>query len=161
MTAGAGMEISTPLVLSAWASALANHPDQAFANYICNRLCSGFRIEFKQGSPLRSAHSNMLSARNTLMSSQSTARRSCPFHESSSSTCFFAKNMHAVCVSPVTKLSVIILFCLQSKYRHYQWFTETTCIKYLPGRWYCGCHFLCGKKLKQVIILDYWGEWSR
>ena len=45
----------TPEVLSevstwldeAWSRALATHPDKAFARYICNGLCSGFRVGFR------------------------------------------------------------------------------------------------------------------
>ena len=54
--------VSTPLCLDAWAAALASHPDQAFARYICDGLRFGFRIGFRYGSPLKSASSNMLSA---------------------------------------------------------------------------------------------------
>ena len=54
--------VSTPLCLDAWAAALASHPDQAFARYICDGLWFGFRIGFQYGSPLKSVSSNMLSA---------------------------------------------------------------------------------------------------
>ena len=42
---------------------LANHPDQAFARYICDGIEHGFRIGFQRDSPLRSATINMESAR--------------------------------------------------------------------------------------------------
>ena len=57
------LTISTPLVLDAWSRALASHPDQAFARYICEGICWGFRIGFQYGSPLKSATSNLESAR--------------------------------------------------------------------------------------------------
>ena len=43
--------------------ALSTHPDQAVAGYICNGLQFGFRIGFAYGAPLRSASTNMESAR--------------------------------------------------------------------------------------------------
>ena len=52
----------TPLNTAAWESALATHPDRAFAHYICNGLRWGFRIGFDHSSPLKSASSNMVSA---------------------------------------------------------------------------------------------------
>ena len=55
-------KVSTPLNMEAWAKALATHPDQAFARYICEGLKSGFRIGFRHGSPLKSAATNMPSA---------------------------------------------------------------------------------------------------
>ena len=54
--------VSTPLCPEAWAAALAPHPDQAFARYICDGLRWGFRIGFQYGSPLKSASTNMPSA---------------------------------------------------------------------------------------------------
>ena len=57
------MTVATPLCLQAWEEALAPHPDRAFARYLCDGLQFGFRIGFKRGSPLRSASSNMESAR--------------------------------------------------------------------------------------------------
>ena len=55
--------ISTQLNTSAWALALSYHPDRALAGYIVKGLQAGFRIGFRWGSPLRSARSNMQSAR--------------------------------------------------------------------------------------------------
>ena len=55
--------ISTPLVLESWARALASHPDQAFARYVCEGIQHGFRIGFQHGSPLKSTGANMDSAR--------------------------------------------------------------------------------------------------
>ena len=55
--------VSTPLMPEAWATALANHPDKAFARYVCDGLRFGFRIGFSYDSPLRSAPANMVSAR--------------------------------------------------------------------------------------------------
>ena len=52
--------VNTPLEVS---RALSAHPDRAFAKYICDGLCMGFRIGFQYGSPLRSASANMPSAR--------------------------------------------------------------------------------------------------
>ena len=57
------MTVSTPLALDAWSQSLAPHPDRAFANYICEGIQCGFRIGFQRGSPLKSATSNMESAR--------------------------------------------------------------------------------------------------
>ena len=54
--------ISTPLCLQEWERSLANHPDTAFASYICTGLREGFRIGFRHGSPLKSADRNMESA---------------------------------------------------------------------------------------------------
>ena len=47
---------------TAWERALALHPDQALARYICNGLRCGFRVGFRHSSPLKSAPANMLSA---------------------------------------------------------------------------------------------------
>ena len=60
------MAVATPLCLQAWEEALAPHPDRAFARYLCDGLQFGFRIGFKWGFPLRSASSNMESARQHL-----------------------------------------------------------------------------------------------
>ena len=54
---------NTPLIIPAWEVALAQHPDRAFARYICQGLREGFRIGFRHGAPLRSASANMQSAR--------------------------------------------------------------------------------------------------
>ena len=54
--------IHTPLVVSAWDTALASHPDKTYAQYIVKGLQEGFRIGFRYGSPLRSATANMPSA---------------------------------------------------------------------------------------------------
>ena len=71
----------------AWAAALAAHPDQAFARYVCNGLRFGFRIGFHYDSPLKSAAANMLSATNHpkvvadyLQSELSRGRMLGPFH---------------------------------------------------------------------------------
>ena len=55
-------EVSTPLILQTWSVAQEPHPDRAFADYILRGLQEGFRIGFRQESPLRSAKTNMLSA---------------------------------------------------------------------------------------------------
>ena len=55
--------VSTPLHLDVWARVLSSHPDRAFARYVCLGLSHGFRIGFQHSSPLRSASSNMESAR--------------------------------------------------------------------------------------------------
>ena len=55
--------VQTPLVVDAWASALQQHPDRAFARYIVNGLRQGFRVGFHRPLPLRSAAENMGSAR--------------------------------------------------------------------------------------------------
>ena len=55
--------VATPLIREAWAMAISTHPDQAVARYICNGLQFGFRIGFAYGAPLRSASTNMESAR--------------------------------------------------------------------------------------------------
>ena len=52
----------TPLLHSEWERALRDHPDRAFANYICTGLRQGFRIGFSRTKPLRRATRNMLSA---------------------------------------------------------------------------------------------------
>ncbi len=54
--------LSLGLSASAWAAALANHPDRYFAEYILRGIRKGFRIGFKRGSPLHSAQANMQSA---------------------------------------------------------------------------------------------------
>ena len=53
----------TPLKLEAWAEALQDHPDRAFALYIQRGIANGFRIGFEAGAaPLRPRGANMLSA---------------------------------------------------------------------------------------------------
>ena len=54
--------VSTPLAADAWAAALHNHPDTAFAAYIINGLQQGFRVGFNRASPLKAATKNMSSA---------------------------------------------------------------------------------------------------
>ena len=39
------MAVTTPLSLPAWEQALSSHPDRAFAQYICQSLRNGFRID--------------------------------------------------------------------------------------------------------------------
>ena len=56
-------EVHTPLNPAAWETALASHPDRAFARYILKGIREGFRIGFNRTCPLRSAHRNMPSAR--------------------------------------------------------------------------------------------------
>ena len=58
--------VSTLLCLDVWAAALASHPNQAFARYICDGLWFGFRTSFQYGSPLKLASSNMLSVNDHL-----------------------------------------------------------------------------------------------
>ena len=55
--------VQTPLVPQAWEEALAEHPDKAFTRYILDGLRHGFRVGFQCHSPLKSATSNMPSAR--------------------------------------------------------------------------------------------------
>ena len=55
--------VNTPLNKQAWAQALATHPDRAFRTYIGRGLKEGFRIGFRRGAQLRSASTNMHSAR--------------------------------------------------------------------------------------------------
>ena len=50
------------LRVSAWAEALVQHPDKAFARYICSGLQFGFRIGFSRCVRLRPATRNMPSA---------------------------------------------------------------------------------------------------
>ena len=54
--------VQTPLKASAWASALAAHPDRAFVRYLVFGIREGFRIGFHRLSPLRSVAHNMQSA---------------------------------------------------------------------------------------------------
>ena len=56
------MEVSTPLRASAWDEALQDHPDRAFAQYVCTGIREGFRVGFQYGSPLRPATGNTPSA---------------------------------------------------------------------------------------------------
>ena len=53
------MQISTSLRPHAWDKALAQHPNWAFAAYICNGIHQGLRIGFDCSHPLRSALHNM------------------------------------------------------------------------------------------------------
>jgi len=54
---------STPLEWQVWASFLASHPDQRFANYIISGIKEGFRIGFDyQGHRCEKARNNMQSA---------------------------------------------------------------------------------------------------
>ena len=53
---------STPLSLPAWDEALSSHPDKAYARYVCQGLCWGFRVGFQYNSPLKPAQANMESA---------------------------------------------------------------------------------------------------
>ena len=55
--------VTTPLITSKWAAMLQQHPDQAFAQYVMQGLQSGFRVGCSPSKPLRSAKSNMHSAR--------------------------------------------------------------------------------------------------
>ena len=58
------MAISTLSVLDAWPEALATRPDRAFARYICQGIQYGLTdIGFRHESPLKSASSNMESAK--------------------------------------------------------------------------------------------------
>ena len=54
--------VRTLLRASAWASALAAHPDKAFVRYLLAGIMEGFRIGFRRPVPLRSAQRNMQSA---------------------------------------------------------------------------------------------------
>lgn len=58
------MGISSPLSsrVDRWRGALAEHPDREFVGYLLNGLELGFRVGFRQGSPLSSATRNMHSA---------------------------------------------------------------------------------------------------
>ena len=57
------MPVQTLLRVEAWEKALSRHPDTAFAHYVVNGLRHGFRIGFNHSSLLRSAATNMESAR--------------------------------------------------------------------------------------------------
>ena len=48
--------------MEAWAQALSDHPDKAFARYLCTGLRFGFRIGFSHSIRLKSAPTNMGSA---------------------------------------------------------------------------------------------------
>ena len=76
-------QVLTPLSLEAWERALALHPDQALARYICNGLRCGFRVGFQHSSPLKSAPANMLSANQhpEVISERSLRRKLGPFSE--------------------------------------------------------------------------------
>ena len=57
------LSVCTPLDVTAWDRALRSHPDRAFARYITEGLRNGFRIGFHRGRALKSAPSNMGSAK--------------------------------------------------------------------------------------------------
>ena len=61
-TCQALIAVSTPLSLPAWEEALFDHPDQAYAQYICQDLRWGFRIAFQHGSPLPNNETEMMPA---------------------------------------------------------------------------------------------------
>ena len=82
------MPVQTLLRVEAWEKALSRHPDTAFAHYIINGLRHGFRIGFNHSSLLRSAATNMESARqhpeiisDYLAKEQSLGRMLGPFTE--------------------------------------------------------------------------------
>ena len=54
--------IVTPLHTPAWRTALSEHPDKDFAQYMCNRLSHGFHIGFDCSQPTKSVRVNMPSA---------------------------------------------------------------------------------------------------
>ena len=54
--------INTPLIGSAWRTALSLHPDQDYASYIINGILNGVRIGFDHSNLPQSAESNMPSA---------------------------------------------------------------------------------------------------
>ena len=54
--------IVTPLHTPAWRTALSEHPDKDFAQYMCNRLSYGFHIGFDCSQPMKSVCANMPSA---------------------------------------------------------------------------------------------------
>ncbi len=54
--------ISTPLRLHEWERSLVNHPDSAFARYICSGLKEGFRVGYRRNYTLSSSSHNMESA---------------------------------------------------------------------------------------------------
>lgn len=53
--------IATPLIGHRWVATLQDHPDRAFARYICQGINEGFRIGFNRTHPLQPASSNMQS----------------------------------------------------------------------------------------------------
>ena len=55
--------ISTPLQPPAWEAMLRTHPDRAYVRLLLAGLNEGFRVGFDRSTPLRSAQSNMHSAR--------------------------------------------------------------------------------------------------
>ena len=55
-------DIVSPLRYEAWSQALRNHPDQSFISYLQDGLRGGFRIGFRERSPLMSSKRNMSSA---------------------------------------------------------------------------------------------------
>ena len=56
-------EINTPLQWQAWETALSNHPDRQFVNYLLSGLRDGFRIGFSYPRPCHSSASNVHSVR--------------------------------------------------------------------------------------------------
>lgn len=56
-------EVSTPMNVAAWESALAKHPDSDFACYVASGLRYGFHIGVDSSHTLTGAKANMLSAR--------------------------------------------------------------------------------------------------
>ena len=54
-------EVLTSLIVPAWATALASHPEQVYRNHITSGLTEGFRIGFNWSQSLSSAERNMIS----------------------------------------------------------------------------------------------------
>ena len=57
------LPVKTPLWVEAWGRALSRHRDTALVRYVIDGLYQGFRIGFNYSPPLRSATTNMESAR--------------------------------------------------------------------------------------------------
>jgi len=57
------MDIVSPVVISFWREHLMQHPDHRFAQLILERLQAGFPIGFDTMSSLRSAETNLISAK--------------------------------------------------------------------------------------------------
>ena len=55
--------VSTPLQISAWTKLLQNHPDSCYVDYLLQGIQNGFHIGFDRSRVLRSAKSNMKSAK--------------------------------------------------------------------------------------------------
>ena len=55
-------DVSTPLIITAWETSLAKHPDPTFRQFILTGLTHGFRIGFNRTQQLSSAQKNMFSA---------------------------------------------------------------------------------------------------